>query len=208
MKKFLLISSAALFTFLVYTQPAHALFFSDFVDFDGVGLGPNDTGSIEVNDSNVNSTTVVYNWLHDITDNIGGNPIGNISISDAKLTVSYRKTADNESWTVKGDSNTLGTLTSTDTTILTTDYSLLGAALTALQSDGKSSIDLFETTNGTDKFRLYESTLSGNYTVIGGSNGNGNGNGNGVVPEPSSLLLMGSGLFGLMGYRLSRRRRA
>ena len=189
----------------VFAQPAHALVFSDFVDTWGSFnvLGPGDTGSIEIDDSPDSADGLPeVSWVHDILAEIAPNLIGNILISDAKLTISYRKTNSNETWTLFGDGTNLGDLLSTDNTILTTDFPLNAAALASLQSDGVLNTGLEETTAGNDKFRLYQSTLSGNYTV----NSQGGGGGADKAPEPGSLLLMGSGLLGFMGSRRFRKK--
>ena len=98
-----------------------------------------------------------------------------------------------------GDGNALGTLNNVGSTITTTDYNLTAAALAALQADGLLTGGIEENTGGSDNFRLYQVTLSGNYTV------NNGGGGNGVLPEPSSLLLLGSGLVGLVGFGTRRK---
>ena len=189
MRQITLIAISAFSVLLAYARPAHALFFSDFIDFDGPGLGPGDAGAIDVADNAPPPA-----WLHDILGEIAPEGIGNIQISDARLTVSYRRTNGSEwngpeDWTLFGDGNLIAPLLQTGFTILTTDFPLNAAALAALQSDGQLNILPLEfTQEGRDHFSLYQSTLSGNYRVH-------------PNPEPSSLFLIGSGLFGLLTRR-------
>ena len=184
-------------------QPAHALVFVDLVDLWGTSVINADAGSSVITDGTPNADGIPeVSWVHTITDNIGGNPIGNITISDATLTIWYRDTASgNETYTVKGDTFSLGNLLSTSTTVLATPFNLGASPLAALQSDGIFNVGIEEITNGSDNFRLYQAQLSGNYTV----KNTGGGNGNPVVPEPASMLLMG---VGLAGFGLRSRRRA
>ena len=188
----------------VVCPSAQAASFVDFIDFGAAGLGPGDTGSVLVDDTGVPPA-----WLHNITDNIGGNAIGNITISDAKLTVSFNRTNASESWTLLGDTISLGTLPSTDITILTTDFPLNATALAALQLDGLFNVVPSESTTGNDTFRMFQATLSGNYTV-NGSNGDpipdpGPTSNGPVVPEPSTMLLLAPSLIGLAGFSRKKR---
>ncbi len=193
---FVLVFGGMLF---VVPQPAQAIVFSDFVDlWDSFNvLGPGNTGSDKIKDGASNPDE---SWIHDILAEIAPNLIGNITISDAKLTISYKDVnTSNETWNVSGDGNALGSLANVGSTITTTDFNLTPAALAALQTDGIFNAGVEESTAGNDEFRLYQSTLSGNYTV------NQQGGGNGVIPEPASMLLMG---VGLAGFGLRSRRRA
>ena len=168
-------------TWSVWTTPSYALSFVDLVDFDGPEVGPGDTGSISVADNAPPA------WLHDITDDFGGVSLGNVALSEATLTVTYRRTSDSaESWSLAADGISVGPLTPTNTPIVTTAYALSPAILVALQADGRLSIVPLESTTGTDTFRLYRSTLSGEYSV---------------VPEPGTAFLLVGGLLGLLRRR-------
>ena len=185
--------------------PAHAFVFVDFVDNWGSSgvLGPGNAGGNEINDGASNPDE---SWVHDILAEIAPNLIGNIVISDAKLTIYYKDVStSSETWNVTGDSNALGSFpnfTGPDPT--SADFNLTAAALAALQSDGILNVGIEETTSGNDRIRLYQSTLSGNYTVRSQGGGSGNGNGS-ATPEPSSMLLLGSGLLGFLGFGRSRK---
>ena len=192
----------ALLGLTVFAKPAQALVFSDFVDLWGSSgvLGPGNTGGNTQNDGATNPDVA---WIHDILAEIAPNLIGNIIISDAKLTISYKDVdTTTETWNLTGDGNALGSLPNyTGTNPTTVDFNLTAAALAALQADGVLNAGLEEATSGNDGFRMYQSTLSGNYTLKDCHHGNGD-----VVPEPGSLLLMGTGLLGLLGGGRLRRK--
>ena len=162
-------------------QSADAAMFAQLMDFGGPGLGPGDTGSIAVFDD------APPPWLHDIRPDLGGVALADARIANATLTVSYRGTDGNEQWALLGDGISLGLLSSTGTRILTTSFPLNTTALTALSTDGLFNVVTAESTPFRDGFRLYEATLSGEYTVI---------------PEPPVSLLFTAGLLALgTGYR-------
>ena len=190
----------------VFAKPAQALVFSDLVDLWGSFgvVGPGNTGGSTQNDGASNPDVA---WMHDILAEIAPDLIGNIIISDAKLTISYKDVSTStETWNLTGDGNALGSLPNyTGANPNTVDFNLTAAALAALQADGVLNAGLEETTSGNDNFRMYQSVLSGNYTLI--CHHNGDTNDVGVVPEPGSLLLMGTGLLGFLGGgRLLRRK--
>lgn len=166
---------------LACPSPAHALLFSDLIDFDGPGLGPGTAGSLSVFDN------APPPWLHDIADNVAGHALGGIDITDASLAVSYAGTDGNESWSLLGDGVALGALLSTGTPVFTTTFALDLDALAALRSDGLFSVVPVESTTGRDGFRLYEATLSGHYTVADTLIR--------AIPEPTPSLLV---IFGLL----------
>ncbi len=149
-------SIAVAAAFLSVAAPAHAVTFVHFIDFGAPGLGPGDTGSISVLDD------APPPWLHDIRPQLAGTAV----ITSATLSVSYRGTDGNESWSLTGDGVPLGSLLVTATPILTTAFPLTQAALAALQADGLLEVIPVETTPNRDGIRLYESTLSGEYTII------------------------------------------
>ena len=142
---------------LLCSSPAFAAGFTDFVDFGAPGLGPSTTGSITLFDSDLPQ------WLHDLTDSLGGVPAG-LTITDAKLTLSFRGTDGTEAWSILGDGINLGALPVT-TNLLTHDFTLPSAALAALAADGRLNIALTESTASRDGIGLYESTLSGHYEL-------------------------------------------
>ena len=194
----------ALLGLTVFARPAQALVFSDLVDIwdlgNGAGVaGPGTNGSATIDDSTSNPDLL---YTHDILAEIAPNLIGNIIISDATLTITYRAvTTSSETWNVSGDGFALGALADVGSTITSTPFSLTAAALAALQSDGLLNVGLEEITANPppDQFRIYHSVLSGNYTVDNGGGGN-------TIPEPGSLLLMGTGLLGLLGGGRLRRK--
>ena len=166
-------SVVATVAFLSVAAPAQAVTFLHVIDFGAPGLGPGDTGSISVFDD------APPPWLHDIRPQLSGAAV----ITDATLTVSYRGTDGNEAWSLTGDGVPLGALLVTATPILTTAFPLTQAALDALQADGQLQVVPVETTPFRDGFRLYESTLSGDYAVI---------------PEPAATWFFAVGLFTLL----------
>ncbi len=163
------------FVALGFTQSAHAVIFTDLLTFNTtISYG--------------SSQTTGASWIHDITDNIGGNSIGSITLIDATLTINHDDTGMNltaENWTVDG----LGTLVS-DNNPNTSVFNFNLAALADLQADGLFTVALTESTSGADNFILLNSTLSGNYRI---NNANPNPNGP-TVPEPMTSSLVGFGI--------------
>ena len=190
MKQAVRIIGAFVVLFIVSVQPAHAVVFSDLVDFGGPGLGPGTAGSIEVADN-----VAPPAWIHDVTDDLDGQSLASVQIVSSSLAVSYRATSGDESWALAGDGVAIGTLAPTSTTILTTTFPLSPQALLALQTDGRLDIIPTESTSSTDSFRLYEATLSGQYEPLADP----------AIPEPSTLLLLAPGLLGIAAYRRDRR---
>jgi len=137
---------------------ARASVFVDLVEFGGPEIGPGDLGSVEVRDNVVPPT-----WLHDLADDLGGATPGEIEILAASLAVSYRGTNGVEVWTLLADGHSLGTLASTNTAILTTEFPLGADALAGLSADGLLEMIPKESTTGIDRFRLYSATLTGEY---------------------------------------------
>lgn len=161
------------FVGLGFAQSAHAVIFSDLLIFNTtVSYG--------------SSQTTGASWIHDITDNIGGNSIGSITIVDATLTISHDNTgvgAPSELWTVDG----LGNLVS-DNNPNSSVFNFNLVALADLQADGLFTVALTESTSGADSFDLFTSTLSGNYSI---NNLNQNSP---SVPEPMTSSLVGFGI--------------
>ena len=150
-----------------------------------------------------------FSWLHDITDNIGGNPIGNITLLDASLTVSHDDTGASELWTITG----LGNLASSNNPTSTV-FNFNAANLADLQADGLFTAFLTESTSGSDSLLLFTSTLSGHYDVNSSGDPDPNldpdpsptSDGDPSAPEPVSGILFGAGLglaaLGRFGKRL------
>jgi hypothetical protein len=169
---------------------AQAVMFSDLIDFDVPGLGPDNTGSIGVFD---NAPPL---WAHDITDDIAGYSIIEIDITQASLSVSYRGTGGNESWSISADGIDVGALTASETSIVTSTFPLNADAVFLLKQDGLLNIIPLESTSGRDGFRLYEATLSGEYEPLQKQLP--------IIPEPQSALLLTGGLLFLIGNLNSR----
>ena len=169
-----------------FSSPAHALLFTDFVDF-----GPGNS-SQTINDSDSAATR---SWTHDITDNIGGNPIGNINILTATLAFRYKETDTSEHWFLDQG---LGNLALTGSSDVTTNFPLGASALADLQADGLITFLASEDTAGNDSFKRFDATLSGTYELK--QNGNGP-----AIPEPATASLVGLGLTGLALLNKKRR---
>ena len=168
---------------LVSSAPAFALVFTDTVLFNS----GNGTTITDNNSNNSPASITPFNfWLHDITDNIGGNLIGDILISDATLLVTYSgittASTSGELWNLIG----LGNLLAASSTSLPFGPT----PLADLAADGLYTVNLNELSNGSDSFVLNSAVLSGNYTL---RNGNPDPPDN-VTPEPLSGILLAIGL--------------
>ncbi|GEM_PF-2338479 len=180
---------------------ALAIPFSDLVDF-----GPgNSTHTFTDSDPAATDWTAGgRSWTHDITDNIGGNLISNVTINNATLTFRYRNTNDtSEAWSLNQG---LGALTLTGNSDVTTNFPLGAGALGDLQADGLIIFTVSESSATSHSFRAFEATLAGDYTVK--TNNNGGNNGNSEAPEPTSAAIVGMGLVGFLTFLRRRRRTA
>ncbi len=95
----------------------------------------------------------------------------------------------------------LGRLTGgSNNTQYTAGFALSGSQLPTVPPGGLETWTLYlafrETTTGEDRFNLYTINLSGDYNQVPVQN---------PVPEPGTILLLGSGLVGLAGSKLRKK---
>lgn len=204
--KNLMLTLSLLAGITLYTSPAFALVsgnFIDEVDFDQDGI--KNSISFELfPDQYINVGNGGYSWSHDITNHLGGHALKDVAINSATLNVAYTRTSGliftRENWVVSTLSIDLGSLDShygffdpldfiavDDKTFQLTDANIIAS----LNENGLLTINVRETTPGSDSFRLWNSTLSGQYTVN---------------PEPGTIGLMGLGLgLGLLAIRRKKK---
>ena len=149
---------------------ASAIPFSDFVDFAPDNNFQTVTDTV--------SGAPLRSWTHNILDDLSGNSMAEVSITDARLVFRYSKTEGNEQWFLNQD---LGTLPVIGENELGVDFPLGAAALADLQEDGIITFVVSENTVGSDTFRRYDATLRGEYAYVG-------------TPEPPSSLLIWMGV--------------
>ena len=156
-------------------RTGYALMFTDSVNF-ATNQAPSTLVSYGTNQSSG------FSWQHDIRDNLNGNSIGSISILDAVLSVTYSSTNLSESWTLDGFGDLLSTFNNA-----VTNFALGKIKLDDLQTDGLLNVPVIESTSGADSFRIFNATLSGNYSVKENRVAT-------TVPEPSEFFLVVAGL--------------
>lgn len=180
MKKLLIL---ALFVFGI-TGVALAIPFDDLVQFAGDDVW-NGEGNIDVYDN--------YSYTHTLEMIPAGSILNSATLS---IIQGLNQNNSNEIWLTyaqkSGPDILLGTL-STSVNDWVTDSYVLGPDVLALISSNTPfslTVRLAETTSGDDRLKLDESHLTGDYSS--------------PVPEPASMMLLGTGLLGLFGLKRKR----
>ncbi len=157
---------------------ANALPFLDLIDW------PN----FEVVDS--------FEYTHTLSSIPAGSTLDSATLSIKHNGNSYSPTGGSgELWLVKsGALLSIGTLSNSGGTVWTIDSFVLGQNILD-EISGTSPwslvVKLQEDTTGTDKLNLDWSKLEGTYTPGQSTN---------PIPEPGTMMLLGTGLLGMIGY--------
>lgn len=183
MKRFVVVLCFTLSIALVGAATCHAASFTSSLDFSGDGTDSGHTYQI-IRDSPVYSYTQIVTFT----------PAA-LQITSAELTLTYSKVnSGGEVWWVDagGNATSLGRLDSSSGWD-TQDFTIPTALFSGISGNTWSlKITFDETTSGSDSFWLDKSVLDGCYTPDPSP---------GQTPEPGTMLLLGTGIVGLLGFR-------
>ena len=175
--------------------------FSHTIDFTSTGGGGAALDYIEID---YNAEGVGYSYMHTLT----GLTTPPYTLLDATLTLRHNGNSDNsgELWFISAENGVtdilVGQLSESNGSTWESDVFTLTAPILDLMDNSNPwqlTFNLHDTTSGRDKLKIDYSTLAGNYTGEEEHN---------PIPEPTTMLLFGTGLTGLSGSWLRRKKMA